>query len=190
MPGCSTNALPFFSNSPLHPFMEQIERDAGFQSKDTPEERLIKLESLLIQATNDATVSAPLLAAMLSIPTGSRYHPRAHDPQQQKDLTIEALIQYLIGRARQQPLLVVVEDVHWADPTTLELLERLIDRMASERVLLLVTFRPEFAERWHSRPHVTLISLIEPALIVLTTRRSGTAGAGRWSGSAAAAWRG
>ena len=150
---------PLFSNSPLHPFMEQIERDAGFQSKDTPEERLIKLESLLIQATNDATVSAPLLAAMLSIPTGSRYHPRAHDPQQQKDLTIEALIEYLIGRARQQPLLVVVEDVHWADPTTLELLERLIDRMASERVLLLVTFRPEFAEQWHSRPHVTLISL-------------------------------
>ena len=82
-------------------------------------------------------LSVPLLAAMLSIPTDERYQPPSHDPRQQKELTIEALTQYLIGRARRQPVLVVVEDVHWADPTTLELLERLIDRMASERVLLL-----------------------------------------------------
>jgi len=108
---------PFFSNSPLHPVTEQIERDAGFQNEDPPEELLMKLEALLAQATADAVASAPVLAAMLSIPAGERYPPSAHDPQRQKQLTVEALIQYLLGRARRQPLLVVVEDVHWADPT-------------------------------------------------------------------------
>ena len=150
---------PFFANSPLHPFIEQIERDAGFQSEDTLEERLVKLETLLAQAIDDGVAFAPLLATMLSVPTSTRYPPSSHDPEQQKELTIKVLIQYLIGQAQRHPLLIVVEDVHWADPTTLELLDQLIDHAASERILLLMTFRPEFGVRWQGRPHVTLIPL-------------------------------
>jgi predicted ATPase len=150
---------PFFSNSPLHPFVQQVERDAGFRSGDTSEVRLVKLENLLAQAAEDAVAFAPLLAAMLAIPAGERYPPSAHDPQQQKQLTVEALIQNLVGRALKQPLLIVVEDVHWADPTTLEVLDQLINRVATERILLLITFRPEFELEWHGRPHVTLIAL-------------------------------
>ncbi|QRM35623.1 AAA family ATPase [Microvirga sp. VF16] len=149
----------FFSNSPLHPFIAQIERHAGFQNEDTPTKRLMKLETLLDRTSNNALASVPLIAAMLSIPTDGRYPLPAHDPRQQKELTLAALTQYLIGLARRQPVLIVAEDVHWADPTTLELLDQLIDRMASQRVLLLITFRPEFEAGWQRRPHVTPISL-------------------------------
>jgi predicted ATPase len=148
-----------FSNSPLHPSIAQIERNAGFQNEDTPRVRLMKLETLLDRASSHALASVPLIAAMLSIPIDGRYQPPSHDPRQQKELTIAALTQYLIGPARRQPVLVVVEDVHWADPTTLELLDQLIDRMASERVLLLITFRPEFEAGWQRRSHVTAIAL-------------------------------
>jgi class 3 adenylate cyclase/tetratricopeptide (TPR) repeat protein len=167
---------PFFSNSPLHPFIEQIERDAGFQNEDTPEERLAKLEILLAQATDDVGFIAPLFATLLTIPMRERYPPSTHDPQQQKQLTVEALAKYLLGRTRLQPLLIVVEDVHWADPTTLELLQLLIDRVSSGRALLLITFRPEFSVKWQGRPHVTLISLNRLARRHTTELAKGIAG--------------
>ncbi|MBM6583738.1 AAA family ATPase [Microvirga sp. BT689] len=150
---------PFFSNSPLHPFVERIERDAGICQDDTPSERLAKLETLLAHATDDILTVAPVFAAMLSLPTDDRYGPFPYDPGQQRELTMEALIGYLLGLARRQPLLLLVEDVHWADPTTLEVMDRLIDRSGSERVLLLITARPEFAPGWRERPGVTLIPL-------------------------------
>jgi class 3 adenylate cyclase/tetratricopeptide (TPR) repeat protein len=150
---------PFFSNSPLHPFIEQIERAAGSREEETPEERLVKLEVLLAQVTDDVLAIAPLLATMLSIPCGDRYALSPHDPQRQRELTIEALIKSVLGQARRQPLLLLVEDTHWSDPTTLELLDQLVDRIASKHILLLVTFRPEFAVPWQGRRHVTYISL-------------------------------
>ena len=121
---------PFFSNSPLHPFVERIERDAGFRLDDPPGERLVKLETLLAQATDEVLTVAPVFATMLSLPVGDRYGPSPYDPGQQRELTIEALIGYLLGLARRRPLLLVVEDVHWADPTTLEVLDRLVDCVA------------------------------------------------------------
>lgn len=150
---------PFFSNSPLHPFVERIERDAGFRQDDTPGERLVKLETLLAQATDDVLTVAPVFAAMLSLPTDDRYGPSPYDPGQQRELTMEALIGYLLGLARRQSLLLLVEDVHWADPTTLEVLDRLVDRAASQRVLLLITARPEFSPGWRARSNVTVIPL-------------------------------
>jgi class 3 adenylate cyclase/tetratricopeptide (TPR) repeat protein len=150
---------PFFSNSPLHPFVERIERDAGFRQDDRPGTRLVKLESLLAQATDDVLTVAPVFAAMLSLPTDDRYGLSPYDPGQQRELTMEALIGYLLGLSRQRPLLLLVEDVHWADPTTLEVLERLVDRVASERVLLLITARIEFSPGWHAGSGVTLIPL-------------------------------
>jgi class 3 adenylate cyclase/tetratricopeptide (TPR) repeat protein len=150
---------PFFSNSPLHPFVERIERDAGFWQDDTSDERLVKLEILLAQATDDVLTFAPVFAAMLSLATDNRYEPSTYDPGQQRERIMEALISYLLGLARRRPLLLLVEDVHWADPTTLEVMDRLVDRMGSERVLLLITARPEFSPGWCVRSNVTLIPL-------------------------------
>jgi class 3 adenylate cyclase/tetratricopeptide (TPR) repeat protein len=153
---------PFFRNSPLRPFAEQLERAAGFREEETPEERLRKLEALLAQAVDDVPALAPLLAGMLSIPTGNRYGLAPYDPQRQRELTIEALIRYLLGSARRQPLVLVIEDVHWADPTTIEVLDRLVGRVGSERTLLLITFRPEFTQlvaKWQERSNVILTLL-------------------------------
>jgi class 3 adenylate cyclase/tetratricopeptide (TPR) repeat protein len=150
---------PFFSNSPLHPFVERIERDAGFRQDDPPGERLVKLETLLAQAADNVLTVAPVFAAMLSLPIGDRYGPSPYDPGQQRELTMEALIGYLLSLARRRPLLLLAEDLHWADPTTLEVLDRLVNRLGSEHVLLLITARPEFLPRWRARPDVTLIPL-------------------------------
>jgi class 3 adenylate cyclase/tetratricopeptide (TPR) repeat protein len=150
---------PFFSNSPLHPFVERIERDAGFRQDDTPGERLVKLETLLAQAMDDILSVAPVFATMLSLPMGDRYGTSLYDPGQQRELMMEALIGYLLGLARRRPLLLLVEDVHWADPTTLEVLNRLADRVGSERVLLLITSRTEFSPTWLAQSDITLILL-------------------------------
>ncbi len=150
---------PFFSNSPLYPFIEQIERGADFREENTPEERLVKLETLVAQATDDVSALAPLVATMLSIPAGERYALPLQDPQQQRELTIKALISSILGLAQRSPLFLLCEDVHWADPTTREVLDKLVDRIVAERVLLLVTFRPEVALAWQGRSHVSEIVL-------------------------------
>jgi class 3 adenylate cyclase/tetratricopeptide (TPR) repeat protein len=150
---------PFFSSSPLHPFVEWIERDAGFRQDDTPGERLVKLETLLTQAMDDILSVAPVFATMLSLPMGDRYGTSPYDPGQQRELMMEALTGYLLGLARRRPLLLLVEDVHWADPTTLEALDRLADRVGSECVLLLITSRSEFSPTWLAQSDMTLIPL-------------------------------
>jgi tetratricopeptide (TPR) repeat protein len=150
---------PYFTNSPLHPFAERIERDAGFRQDDTLDERLVKLEFLLAQTTDDVLTGVPVFATMLSIPIGDRYGPSPYDPGQQRELMMETLIGYLLGLAQRQPLLLLVEDVHWADPTTLEVMNRLIDRVASERVMLLITSRTEFSPAWSAPSHVMVIPL-------------------------------
>ena len=148
---------PLFSNSPLHPVLDQIQRAAGFRTDDTPTDRVTKLEALLSPATDRAMTVAPLIAEMVSVPL--RGQPSAHDPQRQKELTLKALTEYLLGLSRRQPLLILFEDAHWADPTTMELLDQLIERIASERILLLITFRPEFAVPWNGRRNVSLMAL-------------------------------
>ena len=126
---------------------------------DPPAARLDKLEALLAQGTDRASEAAPLIAALLSVPPEERYPPLIAAPQRQKEATIDVLVEQVAGLARRQPVLCVFEDLHWADPTTLELLDRLVGRIVGERVLLLLTFRPEFSPPWRGRPHATLISL-------------------------------
>ena len=111
------------------------------------------------RGTDRASEAAPLIAALLSIPPEGRYPPLTAAPQRQKEATIDVLVEQVAGLARRQPVLCVFEDLHWADPTTLELLDRLVGRIVGERVLLLLTFRPEFSPPWRGRPHATLISL-------------------------------
>jgi predicted ATPase len=143
----------------LHPTITQLDRAAGFRRDDTYEQRLDKLEAVLGQATNDLRETAPLLAQLLSLPTEGRYPVLELTPQKRKEKTLKALIAQIEGLSARQPVLMVVEDAQWIDPTSLELLDLTVDRVPSLSVLLIITFRPEFAPPWIGRPQVTLLSL-------------------------------
>ncbi len=150
---------PHHQDSALYPAISQFERAAGFRREDSAAQRLDKLEAVLALATGDPREAAPLLAALLSIPTGDRYPPLDLSPQKQKDLTLKAFVAQVEGLAARQPLLMVVEDAHWGDPSSRDLFDLIIDRVASLPVLAIVTFRPEFSPPWVGRSHVTLLSL-------------------------------
>jgi class 3 adenylate cyclase/predicted ATPase len=146
---------PHHQDHALYPTITHFERAAGFRREDRAEERLDKLEGLVAQATNDLDEAAPLLAALLSIPTGGRYPPLDLSPQRQKARTLRALVAQVEGLAARQPVLMLFEDAQWSDPTSLEYYDLLIERVPAIRVLLIITFRPEFTAPWIGRPHVT-----------------------------------
>ena len=150
---------PHHQDSPLYPPIAQLERAAGFRREDTAEVRLTKLEALLAQATNDVSGVAPLFADLLSIPTGDRYPALNLTPQKRKEKTLQALVAQAEGLALRRPALMIFEDIHWSDPTTRELLDLLIERVPKVRLLVLITYRPEFSPAWVGRPHVTLLTL-------------------------------
>ncbi len=154
-----TFCSPHHQDHALYPTTAQLERAAGFRREDTADARLDKLEGVLAQATNDLREAAPLLAALLSLPTGERYPPLDLTPQRQKERTLRALAAQVEGLAARQPVLMLFEDAHWSDPTSLELYDLIIDRVPALRVLLIVTFRPEFTAPWIGRPHVTSLGL-------------------------------
>jgi class 3 adenylate cyclase len=150
---------PHHQDSALYPTVTQLERAAGFRREDTPEQRLDKLEAMLSQATNDLSDIASLLAALLSIPTGDRYPPLNLSPQKRKEKTLRALLTLVGGLAKRNPVLMVVEDAHWIDPTSHELIDLTIDQVPTLPILVIITFRTEFTPPWIGRPHVSLLSL-------------------------------
>ena len=150
---------PHHQDTALYPHITQLERAAGFHRDDADEQRLAKLEAVLAQATNDLSEAAPLLAALLSIPTHDRYPTLNLTPQKRKEKTLRAFVAQVEGLAARKPVLMVVEDAHWIDPTSQELLDLTIERVPTLPVLLIITFRPEFAPPWMGRPHVTLLAL-------------------------------
>jgi class 3 adenylate cyclase/predicted ATPase len=150
---------PHHRTTALHPVIGLLERAAGFARDDSPQERLAKLDALLGQAAHNAAAVTPLFAGLLGIPTGERYPPFVLSPQRQKQMTLEALVAQLEGLAARQPVLALYEDVHWADPTTLELLDRVVDRVQTLPVLVVITFRPEFRPPWTGHAHVTALAL-------------------------------
>jgi class 3 adenylate cyclase/tetratricopeptide (TPR) repeat protein len=154
-----TFCSPHHQDHALYPTITQLERAAGFRREETPAQRLDKLEALLSQATNDLGEAAPLLAALLSIPTGERYPPLDLTPQKQKERTLRALVAQIEGLAARAPVLMLFEDAQWSDPTSLELYDLIIDRVPALRALLIITSRPEFGPPWIGRPHVTLRAL-------------------------------
>ena len=151
--------LPHREDSPLYPAISQFEHAAGFRREDTPEQRLDKMEAVLAGGTDDVKRVAPLFAELLSIPTVGRYPPLDLTPPKLKQMTLLAKVAQIEGLAARQPVLIVTEDAHWSDPTSLELLDLLIERIPALPVLLIITFRPEFPKRWVGRPLVTLLSL-------------------------------
>jgi class 3 adenylate cyclase len=150
---------PHHQDTALYPSISHLERAAGFRRDDTEEQRLTKLEAVLAPAADGLGEVVPLLAGLLSIPTGDRYPTLDLTPQKRKEKTLEALLAQVEALAERQPVLLVVEDAHWADPTSLELFELIVGRASSLPLLAIVTFRPEFVPPWVGRPQVTLISL-------------------------------
>ncbi|HEX2137496.1 MAG TPA: adenylate/guanylate cyclase domain-containing protein [Microvirga sp.] len=150
---------PYHTTSAFYPVIGHLERAARFDRDDTAEAKLDKLEVLLSQAARDVREPTALLASLLAIPAAARYPPLNLTPQRQKQRTLEVLLEQLAGLAGQRPVLVVYEDVHWADPSTLELLGLLIERVQRLPVLILITFRPEFSPPWTGYAHVTRLSL-------------------------------
>jgi len=118
--------------------------------------RLSKLERMVERTGLSSGEIVPYLAALLAIPTGQRYPPLDLEPSELKERTITALIAMTIGAARQAPLLMIVEDAHWIDPTSLDLTNRLVDRLRHAPILWVTTFRPEFAAPWIGNNVTTL----------------------------------
>ncbi|MGI9304307.1 MAG: AAA family ATPase [Gammaproteobacteria bacterium] len=150
---------PYHANSALYPVIHQLERLARLQRDYAPAEKLDKLESLLAQSSRDLSQDAALIAALLSIPTEQRYPPLDFTPEQQKDRTLNALVDQLKTLAAGKPVLLVVEDLHWIDPTTEELLGLIIEQIDRHRVMVLLTFRPEYESRWAGEAYATTLSL-------------------------------
>jgi class 3 adenylate cyclase/predicted ATPase len=150
---------PFHQTSVLHPVIDLLERTAGYVQDEPPERKLDKLEALLGRGAMEVAAAAPLIAALLLVPAGDRYPPLNLTPQRQKDETLGALLAQLAGLAAERPVLAVYEDVHWADPSTLELLEQVIKRVQRLPVLVLITCRLEFKPPWHAQTHLTSLTL-------------------------------
>ena len=146
-------------DSALYPVIAQLERAADLRREDTPEARLAKLEALLAQGSNTWREDLPLIAGLMAIPTGGRYPVLELSPQKRRERTLNALLAQLAGLAARQPLFMLFEDVHWADPTTLDILDLTIERAMALPVLVIVSFRPEFVPPWVGRSQVSLMTL-------------------------------
>ena len=151
---------PHHTNSALHPIITQLERAAGFASDDEAGARLAKLEALLGRGTGQLDEAVPLIGALLGIATDDRYAPPPNlSPQRQKQRTLEVLIEQLAGLARERPVLELYEDLHWADPSTLELLDLLVERVRDLPALAVLTYRPDYSPPWSVQAHVTALTM-------------------------------
>jgi class 3 adenylate cyclase/tetratricopeptide (TPR) repeat protein len=149
---------PHHQDNALYPVIAQMERAAGFTHADRPEGRLAKLQALLA-ATAPPVEDLALIAELHSLPSADFALPLDVAPQRKKEKTFEALLRQVEGLSRQQPVLMLFDDLHWIDPSSRELLDRLIERVADWPVLLLAMFRPEFQPPWTGQPHVMTLAL-------------------------------
>jgi class 3 adenylate cyclase/predicted ATPase len=149
---------PQHTDSALYPIICQLMRAAGMEDDDSPQAKLDKLDMLLAQ-TSTSRQDASLLAEVLSLPNDGRYPLLEVEPQLRRQKTLQALCSQLKSLARINPVLIIFEDAHWTDPTSLELFGRLVDLIVSRRVLMIVTYRAEFSPPWIGRSHVTAVTL-------------------------------
>lgn len=149
----------YHTNSALHPFLQEFERAAGIDRADSAERKLAKLETLLAEARVEVRQSAPLLAALLSVPARPGEEAIELPPVQQKQRTLAALFERLREFALRAPLLVLFEDVHWVDPTSMELLDLLVERARQLPLLAVITGRTAGTCAWLDRPHTSALAL-------------------------------
>ena len=150
---------PHHRDTPFFPIINQLERGARFERDDIPEAKLDKLRALLAPvAPSEEDIG--LIAELLSLPYSGRYHvPDLTRPQRKKENTLEALVRYLAGFARRQPVLMIFEDLHWTDATSWEFLDLLVDRIEGMSVLLVATLRSEFHPPWPGLRQVASLTL-------------------------------
>ena len=152
---------PQHTDSALYPIISQMERAAGFAHDDNAQAKLDKLDTLLAPSFTPRQ-DAALLAEMLSLPNDGRYPTLEVVPQQRRQKMLEALTAQMEVLSRSNPVLMIFEDAHWIDPTTLEALGRTVERLRTLRALLIVTYRPEFEPPWIGRHYVTALNLKSP----------------------------
>jgi class 3 adenylate cyclase/predicted ATPase len=151
---------PFYQHTALYPVIDGLQRIAlGFDRDDSATQRMRKLEGWLVQNGQRLAEAVPLFAALLSIPLTPEYAPVAAPPDQVKQLTLQAITAVLLNRAARQPLLLVVEDLQWVDPTTIELLSLIVEQIPAARIMMLLTYRPDFEPPWALTTHLSAISL-------------------------------
>ncbi len=151
---------PDYQNSALHPFIDLLEGEMlSFESQDSPQEKLSKLKAFLVKGSAAAEQMLPLFATLLSLPTDESYVPIDLTPEQQKRDTLQALLSVLLAQAKHRPMLLIVEDLHWVDPSTQELLHLIIDQVPTAPILAIFTFRPTFQPPWPARSHLTSLTL-------------------------------
>jgi class 3 adenylate cyclase/predicted ATPase len=146
---------PHHQDSALHPVIVQLERTVGFRREDGPETKLAKLEALL-DGSPSGREQTPLIAELLSLHTAGRYPPVRLTPQKRKEKTFDALLARITTIAERKPVFVLFEDVHWIDPSSLELLSMIVKSASAHRMLLLITARPEFTAPWPKEKYVAL----------------------------------
>src|SRR5215831_18699803 len=150
---------PYDQHSALYPVIAHLERALALRQDDTHTDKLRKLEEALRSSPLPLAEAVLLFAALLSMPLSTSYPPLTLTPQRQKQQTLEALLTWLLALTEQQPVLFIVEDLHWIDPSTLEFLTLLVDQGPTARLLTLLTCRPEFQPPWGLRTHLTPITL-------------------------------
>jgi TOMM system kinase/cyclase fusion protein len=151
---------PYYQNTALYPMIDLLERVVlRFEREESPPQKLRKLEGFVVQYGLPLAEAVPLFAALLSLPLGPDYVSLELSPEPQKQKTLHALVTIVLTIAAQQPLLFVMEDLHWVDPSTLELLSLLVDQGPTARILALFTCRPDFNPPWTGRSHVTQVTL-------------------------------
>jgi TOMM system kinase/cyclase fusion protein len=151
---------PYYQSTALYPLIDLLERVVlRFEREESPKQKLSKLEGFLVQYGLPLAEAVPLFAALLSLPLIADYVPLTVSPEQQKQRTLHALLTILLRIAAQQPVLLIMEDLHWVDPSTLELLSLLVDQGPTARILALFTCRPDFRPPWTGRSHLTQVTL-------------------------------
>jgi predicted ATPase len=154
---CAT--APFFQNTPFYAIADMLQQSFHWDANQNTAQRLVALEASLGSAGLDPHEGVRLIAPLLELPVGDRYPPSSRAPDQQRKRLLATLVGWTFGAAKAQPLVIATEDLHWADPSTLELTQLLAEQGATTRVLLLYTARPEFRAQWAMRAHHTQITL-------------------------------
>jgi class 3 adenylate cyclase/tetratricopeptide (TPR) repeat protein len=150
---------PYYVNSAFWPIIDNLERALTFTCDETADAKLDRLEALIVTQYGRPLADVRFVAAILSIPCDARYGARPMTPQKHKDETLRTLVDLTAAAARQQPSVMLFEDAHWCDPTTLEVLDLLIDRVKTVPLLVVLTHRPEFQSRWSGQGHVGALNL-------------------------------
>jgi class 3 adenylate cyclase len=156
----TVRCAPYHNNSALYPMITHLHHFLQWERDDAPDVKLAKLEQSLQPYALPMAEVVPLLATLLSVPLPEgRYPALSLSPQQQRQQTLDALNAWLLAEAERQPCLVLWEDLHWADPTTLELLGLVVEQTPTAALLHVLTFRPEFVPPWPLRSHLTPLTL-------------------------------